>query len=525
MLATANPEAMIRALDEYSYAELRALQCLCREKFRTFARVFFKQRTGYPLIWNWHHGILCNVLQRVFDGEITRLLINLPPGFTKTEFISKLANAYALAINPRAKNLHLSYSADLAWDSSSAVKEIVTTDLFQALYPGMPRVDARAKRTWRTEAGGMMVAGSIGGQVTGQRAGRMEPGFQGLMTIDDPMKPEDAFFQLLREKRNRVFRTTLQSRVARPEVPVVMIMQRLHEDDPVGFLLKGGSGEKWHHLVISAEVEQQQWADGYPEEYTHGIPIHYLAPIGYTWPLKVAGEFAEALKQDKMIWSTQYQQEPTAEKGEIFHDDWWVPYKEFDPIKNVIRFEDGTEVPISHKAIYADTAMKTKERNDNSSLQCWVYLIDDRIAIIDNDTGKWEAPDLEENFLAFCDRHSFQAGVVNMGVRTRKVEDKSSGTGLIQAVNKARGDGWVEGIPRDTDKVSRAKSGAPQFKRGKVLVPQSAPWLMGFLKEFHRFNSSMTHKYDDQVDAALDAVEDMLIGTPMIHYDRVIGGN
>jgi len=525
MTRVVNPEAMIRVLDEYSYAELRELQYLCREKFRTFAKVFFRERTGYPLIWNWHHGVLCNTLQRVFRGEITRLIINLSPGFTKTEFISKLANAYAFSQNSRAKNLHLSYSADLAWDSSTAVRDIVTSDLFQALYPGMPRIDTRSKRTWRTEGNGMMVAGSIGGQVTGQRAGRMEPGFHGLMTIDDPTKPEDMFFQTLRAKRNRVFKTTLQSRVARPEVPVILIMQRLHEDDPTGFLLKGGTGEKWHHLVIPAEIEQQQWAEGYPEEYTHGIPIRYLAPLGYTWPLKVSGEFAEALKADLMIWLTQFQQEPTAEKGEIFHDDWWVPYEEYDPINNVIRFEDGTEVRVLYKSIYADTAQKIKERNDFSSLQAWVYLTDDRIAIIDNDTDKWEAPDLEENFLAFCDRHAFQAGVNNMGVRTRKVEDKSSGTGLIQAINKVRGIDWVEGIPRDTDKVSRAKGCAPQMKRGKVLVPRSAPWLEGYLKEFHRFNSAMIHKHDDQVDATMDAIEDMLIGTPMINYATVIGGN
>jgi hypothetical protein len=254
MIPAANPNAMVDALKRYSYTELRVLQYKCRESYRTFARVFFKERTGQKLIWNWHLGVLCNVLQRVVALEITRLIINIPPGFGKTELVIKLLNAYSFAVNPRAKNLHLSYSADLAWDSSQAVRDILISELFQALYPGRPRIDANSKRTWRTENGGMMVAGSIGGQVTGQRAGRLEDGFTGVLTIDDPIKPEDVFFSTILNKRNRSFKTTIRSRLARPEVPIVMIMQRLHEDDPTGFCLKGGTGDKWHHLVIPAEI-------------------------------------------------------------------------------------------------------------------------------------------------------------------------------------------------------------------------------------------------------------------------------
>ena len=268
----------------------------------------------------------------------------------------------------------------------------------------------------------------------------------------------------------------------------------------------------------------QAFPDGYPEEYTHGIPINYLAPVGYTWPLKVDAIEAKKIQSDLMVWLTQYQEEPTAEQGEIFHTDWWRAYDHIDHINSKVVFEDGSEVPFLYKAIYADTAMKTQERHDYSSLQCWVYLTDDRIALIDNETAKWEAPDLEEHFIAFCERWAFQTGVINMGVRSHKVEDKASGIGLIQAINKMPNQLEVEGIPRDKDKVSRAKSCAPQIKRGKVLLPASAPWLGGYLTEFQKFNSAMTHKNDDQIDATLDAINDMLIGSVMIGYGRVIGG-
>jgi hypothetical protein len=252
----ANPEAMNRCLTQhgYTYEDLRILQYRAGRRFRIFTKLFFKERTGNRMIWNWHHGVICNALQAVVEMRIPRLIIDCPPGFSKTELVVRLLNAYSYAKNPAAKNLHLSYSADLAWQSSTEVKEILTSDLFQALWPGMPRTDARAKRLWRTENRGMMVAGSIGGQVTGHRAGRLEPGFQGLCTIDDPIKPEDVVFKVIRDKRNRSFKSTIMSRLARPETPVVLIMQRLHEEDPVGFLLQGGTGERWHHLVIPAEI-------------------------------------------------------------------------------------------------------------------------------------------------------------------------------------------------------------------------------------------------------------------------------
>lgn len=261
----------------------------------------------------------------------------------------------------------------------------------------------------------------------------------------------------------------------------------------------------------------------YPKEYTHGIPMPYMAPTGYTWPLKVSGEFAKALKTDPMIWATQYQQTPTAEKGEIFDSDWWRHYEYYDPINSAIIFEDDTAVQIMFKAIYADTAQKTAERNDFSVFQLWAMLIDGRGALLEQERGKYEAPDLQDNFLAFCERHEFQVGVNNMGVRVRKVEDKSSGTGLIQAINRLKGFDYIEGIPRDKDKVSRAKSGAPEIKKGKVLLPR-AEWVPEYIEEFHKFNSMMTHKHDDQIDPTLDMIHDNLIDSQVIGYANVVGG-
>lgn len=519
-MTNSDPGPLLESLTRYDYTTLRVLQHLCRRRYWRFVRVFFKERTSTRFLVNWHHLVICDVLQRVVSGEISRLIINCPPGYSKTELTVRLFFAYMLAVQPRAKSLHLSYSGDLAWQNSLDVREIVSSSLFQALFPGPLRPSSKAKKSWRTENGGGLVSAPTGGQVTGFRAGRLEDGFFGAIVIDDPIKPEDAIFPRIRKRINQRFVSTIQSRLARPETPIVIIMQRVHEDDLTGYLLKGGNKERWRHLVIPAEINAPR--PDYPKEYRYGSPIQYPSPIGYTWPLKTPESYAEALKGQIMTWATQYQQMPTVETGEIFKHTWWQHYDHYDPIRNCI-IVDGDEIGVSYKCIYADTAMKTGEANDWSVLQCWAYLVDNRIALIDQSRGKWEAPDLRDHFLEFCTKHQYDHGVNNMGVRAIKVEDKASGTGLIQEINRLKGHEFVTGIPRDKDKVSRAKSGAPQIKLGRVLLPRGAPWLDEYVSEFHRFNSAMTHAHDDQIDPTLDAIQDMIINDTRIRYDEVIG--
>jgi predicted phage terminase large subunit-like protein len=175
-----------------------------------------------------------------------------------------------------------------------------------------------------------------------------------------------------------------------------------------------------------------------------------------------------------------------------------------------------------YKTIFADTAQKVKEIHDYSVFQCWGKGLDGNIYLLDQMRGKWEAPDLQTNFMQFCERHDFVMGKVAMGVRARRVEDKVSGTGLIQAVNKIKGMDWVTGIQRDKDKVSRAMSGAPSIAQGKVFLPANAPWLGEYLAEFSKFTPQMSHKHDDQIDPTLDAVHEMLITDQFIGYADIL---
>jgi hypothetical protein len=262
-------------LSQYNWSdnELRMIRHMCEQDGMQFMRYFFRLREGIKMIRNYHHYLIEYVLQAVLDGKVNRLIINIPPGYTKTEQAVINFIARGLAVNHRAKFIHASYSADLAQENSSKIKEIISSPEFQELWNLQVRTDSKSKKRWFTEQGGGMMAAAAGGQITGFRAGRMEEGFTGAFVIDDPVKPDDAYSTVKRNAINNRFNNTMRSRLAVESVPMIVIMQRIHEDDLSGYLLKGGSGDKWHHLSIPAMLDEEDIKRPYPEDYTHGIPI------------------------------------------------------------------------------------------------------------------------------------------------------------------------------------------------------------------------------------------------------------
>jgi predicted phage terminase large subunit-like protein len=443
--------------------ELRVLKHLCEQDLLLFERVFFKNRERQKFIVNRHHRLIADTLQRVVNGEINRLIINIPPGYTKTEMVIISFIAWCLTRYPDSKFIHSSYSDDLAVTNSSTTRNIVRSATYQSMWPTPFRDDASAKKRWITTLGGEMLAVSSGGQITGFRAGRMRDGFSGAILIDDPLKPDDAYSDTSRNRVNNRFTNTFKSRLAVETVPIIIIMQRLHEDDLTGYLLHGGSGEQWHHLEIPVEIKPDR---GYPAEYTHGIPIPYDFEPGPLWEFKHDSEDIEVLKADEYTFASQYDQRPAPLGGGIFKTNWWRYYDSYDAARNQVILGDGDYTSVMYKIIYADTAMKVKEHNDFTVLQCWGRGMDGNIYLLDQWRGKWEAPELKVNFMDFCQKHEFVMGKCAIGTRARRVEDKVSGTGLIQSVNREKGMDWVSGIQRDKDKVSRAMSGAPSIAQG-----------------------------------------------------------
>lgn len=298
------------------YAQARKLECELDGMY--FFRYFFKQRTGSKALINWHHTLVDSVLQRVLDGDISRLVITLPPGYTKTEQSVIAFVARGLALNARSRFMHLSYSDRLALLNSSTTRDIVKSVAFQEMWPMTLRQDTDSKALWWTEKGGGMYATSMKGQVTGFRAGQMEEGFTGALIIDDALKPDDAF-NIEMKAVNKRFNSTVESRLAHQGVPIIIIMQRIAHGDLAGHVLRGGSGEMWHHLELPVEFP----ADPYPTENTHAIPISYEAPSDVLWEAKHTKAQIAILKTKPRVYNSQYKQRPpkAGELGKLWDDD------------------------------------------------------------------------------------------------------------------------------------------------------------------------------------------------------------
>lgn len=440
----------------------------CQASLYAFARTMFRARRGVEMLENWHQRTICEALEKVILGKTRRLIINIPPRSGKTEIAVKSFMAWSMGLFPDSEFIHASYSKRLATANAYDTRALMLNETYRQIFPYVAlQDDSKARDEFRTTLGGIVYATGAEGTITGYGAGKMRPGFGGAVIIDDPIKPGEATSSLLRQNVIGWYQNTIQSRLNKPETPVIIIMQRLHEEDLSGWLLNGGTGEHWHHLVIPAR-------DGAGQSF---------------WPEQFPPEMLDRLETSSpYVYAGQYMQHPAPLGGGLFKDEWWR-FLEVPPLTR-------------WRAIYADTAQKTKEQNDYSVFQCWGMTIDGQICLLDMVRGKWEAPELETMARAFWQKH---LAVPNAGaLRAFKVEDKVSGTGLIQKLRR-------EGIPivpiqRAIDKVTRAMDAAPYVESGNVLIMRNLAQLSDFMAEASVFPNGA---HDDMIDAAMSAISDM----------------
>ena len=329
----------------------------CLSGMLNFTRYVFRKKTGNKFIIGDHHRIICDALDKVVKGDIKRLIINIAPRYGKTELAVKNFIVYGLALNPKSKFIHLSYSDDLVLDSSKEINTIVRSDYFQRLFPESVTDSTNAKK-WYTNAGGGLYAVSSAGQVTGFGAGQIDDPndkeekeiddfmpawdtkFSGAIIIDDPIKPEDALSDTIRERVNNRFETTIRNRVNSRNTPIIIIMQRLHEHDLCGYLMETEPGE-WTVLSLPAIIyengkEKALW------EFKHTIEeLHRMQRV------------------NSYVFETQYMQNPTPMEGLMYG-----------------KFKTYEAIPITNRAIrknYTDTA------DTGSDYLCSIDYIDTEI--------------------------------------------------------------------------------------------------------------------------------------------------
>jgi len=450
---------------------------LTRLDFATFIeRVFAELNPTTPYLDNFHIHPIAAELEAMRRGELLRLIFNMPPRNLKSLIISVAYVAWLLGHDPGLKIICVSYGQGLADDLARQCRQVMQSDWYQRLFPGTRLSPSRlAVDSFATTAGGFRIATSIDGTLTGLGAD--------YILIDDPINPQGAVSDAERNHANDWYRHTLVTRLNDKRFGrIVIVMQRLHQDDMVGHVLEL---ERWKVVALAAIA---------PEREIYLIPTAFGA-----WthcrdegealhperePLSVLETYRRTLGPE--FFAAQFLQSPVPPGGNIIK------------IAGLQRF-DINAPPAFEQIVHSwDTASKATELSGYSV--CSIWGISKRcmfaIGVV---RARFEYPDLRSTAIGLArgQYHGYPRPDVIL------IEDKASGQSLIQDLNR---DGIynIEAVEPDTDKVTRMHAQTALIANGQVLVPYHAHWLPDFLQELIAFPKG---KYNDQVDSFSQALK------------------
>lgn len=439
------------------------LAVFVRHSFTAFAHMAVRVLVGAaaPDYLMWHVRAMAHVVEEVDAGSCKRLIVTVPPRHLKSTVVTAAQIAWRLGRDPAIKILLVCYSKELAKDLLGKVRTLLAHPWYQQAFPG---VALRVKRAdlIETYAGGKVIATSFGGGFTGMGAD--------LIIVDDPIRAQAAFSERQRERCIRTFDEGLRSRLDDPaNGAIVVVMQRLHEEDLVGHLLAQGG---WHELRLPliAEVE-------------HEIPLsadtRKLRARGSTIdPSRISIEIAQEIDRSvgSVIFGAQYQQDPQPAEGNLLRVGNMGTYPSALPL------DDYDEIVIA-----VDTAIETGEANDYTAcvvLGRWGH----RIHVLRVERHRVS---FTEQLLLVCQLNRVYRGAQVL------IEAANSGRALIQQLRREHAL-HVTPVASRLSKEQRAVSVAALLENGDVCLPTAAEWLEGFLRELRTFPHGLN---DDMVDA------------------------
>lgn len=454
------------SIEEYRY--------ILRHDFMSFAeRAFRDLNPETKFVPGAHIELMASRLEGCREGISTRLIVNLPPRSLKSHLVSVAFVAWYLGHYPDRKVICVSYSQDLSEKLARDTRNLMTSAFYQRLFPTRIAPQRTAVADFETTSGGGRMATSVGGTLTGRGAD--------LIIIDDPIKPDDALSDTQRSNANDWFDNTLLSRLNdKQNGCIVIVMQRLHQDDLAGHVLE--QDPKWEVLsfpAIATSDEATFFQTPFGERVFRRKEGDALHPDRE--PLETLARIRNTIGEYN--FQSQYQQAPTPIGGNMVRRAW---LKYYDPGEQPGRF--------SRIVQSWDTANKASELNDYSV--CTTWGIDDKnFYLLDVFRKRLNYPDLKRATLELANR---------FGAQTIVIEDKASGTQLIQDLKHER----VYGVreykpPPNTDKLVRLHMQTTFFENGNVFLPSRAPWLADYVAEITGFPGT---KFDDQVDSTTQAL-------------------
>jgi len=453
----------------------RQLEALLRLNLLAFADTAFATLTsGGLFLPNWHLDLICDHLERVRRGEIRRLIINMPPRSLKSHLVSVAFPAFLLGHDPRAHIIVASYGADLATKLGADTRALMQSSWYQWLFPDTRLAQkSPSADDFATTARGGRLAVSAGGPITGRGAG--------TIIIDDPLKATAGQSDVERDHVNDWFdQNVLQRLDDKRTGAIIIVMQRLHDEDLTGYLLEKGG---WAHLRLPAiaEMDEQfRLTSGKIVGRKAGAALH---------PAREPLETLEALKHSigAYDFAGQYQQDPAPREGGLVRAEYFPRQSP----ENV-----GFDMVVQSW----DTAHKTGELNDYSVCTTWGRTPERRYHLLDVFRAKLAFPQLIARVQALHDQ--YHPGTI-------LVEDSASGINLIQSLRQDS-NLPIKAIKPIGDKVTRLNLLTGLIESGHVILPPAAPWLDDFLLEITRFPRA---KHDDQVDSFTQALAWMRCAT------------
>ncbi|MFZ6717008.1 phage terminase large subunit [Klebsiella pneumoniae] len=538
--------------DDLSFPERVIIRSKSTKSFLNFTRIWFELIQGDRLLVNWHHRLMASKIDDLLAGRLVprNLIINIPPGGTKTEFFSIHFPAYVNALVQekrlkRFRNLNISFADTLVKRNSRRTRDIIASREYQEFWPcsfGVNQAEEWEIKDERGRSIGQTVSRSSNGQITGGRGGYYGPEFSGMVMLDDYNKPVDMLSESRRKSANTLLVNTIRSRRGDKSkehpTPFVSIQQRLHTDDATGFMLAGGMGVPFHHVAIPAMIDEkyiqsldEPWRSICWETVkdTDSVVVGGVRYWSY-WPqMEDVNDLLQLWEKDRYTFLSQYQQNPMALTGGIIDTSWFRTY---------------TTLPkLTHRAVYVDTnSGKVEDWLDYTVFTLAGMGVDGNLYIIDVVRGRWDPEDLLKKAEEVWEKWRLSGSMRVMPLRHMAIEEKQAGQGLITTLKKrSQTPGQlaipVREIPRGTgqNKLVRCLNVIPQIKTGKVFVPAthtddgqklssifyedgtiagSTEWVLTAMTECAAFSADDSHDNDDILDTWMDAIDDNLISGP-----------
>jgi predicted phage terminase large subunit-like protein len=412
-----------------------------------------------------HHEIMAEAFERVARGELKRLIINMPPRHTKSEFASYLLPAWFLGKFPTKKVIQTSHTAELATDFGRKVRNLVDSETYKSIFPNVAlQSDSKAAGRWNTSHGGTYFAIGVGGAVTGKGAD--------LLIIDDPHSEQEAILAEVNpeiyDKVHEWYSSGPRQRL-QPGGSIVVVMTRWSKRDLTAQVVKSSvqrGGEEWEVIELPAILPS-------------GNPL---------WPQFWSLEELTALKEELPVhkWMAQYMQAPTGAEGALIKREWWKEWEHDKPPRCDYIIQSW------------DTAFNKGTRNDFSAcITLGIFHPEDephpQIILLDAFKERMEFPELKAKALELYKEYEPDCCII---------EAKAAGTPLLQELRSI-------GIPlqdytpvRGNDKITRVNAVADLFASGMVWAPQTR-WAEEVIEEFASFPQG---EHDDLVDSMTQAL-------------------